>query len=158
MSARKTPPLYTPLRLAPKRSRCLLSYVLTVHGLALVAILSSRLPGSVALLLGSAVGLSLIRTLVRHSRSASGQALVSAVWEADDRWQLRHRDGREWSERRWDAPLVHPRLVMLRFRRDRFRFRCLCLCPDAIDAEVRRQLRVRLRRHAVSRRGGQAPD
>jgi toxin CptA len=158
MSAHHVSPLYAPLHLAPKRSRCLLSYVLILHALALTAILISRLPGSATALLGAMVALSLARALLRHFRSPSGQASVSAVWEADDRWQVEYQDGRDRPQRRWDAPLIHPRLVMLRFWQGRFRFRCLCLCPDSIDAEVLRRLRVRLRRHAVSRQAGQTPD
>lgn len=150
MSGHHQAPLYAPLSLAPGRSRCLLGYAVAIHALAGAALLASRLSGAWIVLLAILVGLSLTRVLVQHIRSPSGMSTVRAVWQADDRWRVEYHDGRPRPLRRWDAPLVHPRLVMLRFWQDRFRFRCLYLCPDALDAEQLRRLRVRLRRHLAA--------
>ena len=149
MSAPHRARLYAPLILQPRRSRCLLGLLVGVHLLAGAALALARLHPLWTVPLSAAVAVSLTRALGRHWRPSSGAALRSAVWQADDTWSLVDHDGRQWPSDRWDAPLVHPRLVMLRFRQGRTRCRCLLLCPDAIDPEQLRRLRVRLRRRVA---------
>ncbi len=156
MSALNKPPLYAPLRLSPRRSRCLLLYRFTLHLLALAAISTTRLSTVWVAVMATLVCLSMARVLSHWLRSPSGLGVVSAVWQADERWQLDLLNGREFRLRGWDAPVVHPRLVVLRFWQDRLRCRCLWLCPDSLDAEQLRRLRVRLRRHSMKRPVGQS--
>jgi toxin CptA len=131
-----------PIRLLPAFSRRLAALVLLTHGAALAAALA--LPGPWRL---AAIGvtLSLAYHWWVHVARRAPWSVASATWDADGRWQVVQRRGREIEARLSPATFVSTWLVVLSLRSGALGRIPLPLFPDALDPEVLRRLRVRLR-------------
>jgi hypothetical protein len=119
--------------------------LLVVHGLAAAALLS--VPVSIWLQagIGWALALSLLQSYRRHvSRSAPG-AVVEALWSEQGTWTLRLASGAELQGSLSSDSFVTVPLTVLNFRSARRRNASLVLTADAVDPELLRRLRVRLR-------------
>jgi toxin CptA len=68
-----------------------------------------------------------------------------AVWRPDGTWTLTLASGRELEARLLTSTFVSPALVLLSFRCHRARRCSLVLFADALESELLRRLRVRLR-------------
>ena len=99
--------------------------------------------------------LAAIRNLYLHTRGR----LARAVWQEQDRWQLRFADGRECAARLLPGHAQRGPVLQLRLRPDGGRVFHLLILPGMLPGETLRRLRVRLRLNAlraVSDESGQA--
>ena len=78
-------------------------------------------------------------------RSRLAQAQLSFRLDGQDRWWLLREDGKALRLKRLPGSLVHPRLVVLRFKDENGRVYSQVLRADNMDAPSLRRLRVRLR-------------
>ncbi len=133
------------LRLAPKRSTTLLIFVLAAHigAVGMVALLP--LEFGLQLLILLAVTVSLIQAFRTHLFCSSSAAIRSVEWSCDGEWRLFTATGDELAAQLKASSYLQPWLVVLNFSTSRFGRRSLILLPDAIDPELLRRLRVRLR-------------
>ena len=92
------------------------------------------------LILASAAHAVYARVLLRARWSVR-----SACWQSDGTWTLRLGSGEEPSVTLSPATFVSQPLVALNFRDGRWRRHALPLFSDALDAEILRRLRQRLR-------------
>jgi hypothetical protein len=139
-----------PLVLRLQRSRCLAAMLLTVHALAVAAILLCRCPAAWGAVAFALVALSGLREARRHFARFGGRRLV---WSTSGEWLLEHPDGRRERFTAWHAPWVFPRLVVLRLSRGGRRTRVFVLCADSLACDDHRRLRVRLRAQPCARLG-----
>ena len=137
------PPL-PPLRLRPMPSRIVRGWLLLIHLLALAGIWSASL-GEVARPLLSLVVLASLGGLWRPEATRRGEAVVEAELDGGGQWSLGLADGQRLAATLEPTSLVHPRLLILHFRSGRLRRHHLLLPGDALDREVARLLRMRLR-------------
>ena len=138
------PRLYAPLRLQPGRSRLLAVFLLTIHVLALVALIPLPLEvwWKLAIVGGLLVDLGWSYRL--HAVKTSGSAIVEAVWDGEGIWQLSLGNGDQVEAVLLPDSVVTLSLVVLNFRGNGRR-RSLVLTIDNTDAEQLRRLRARLR-------------
>ncbi len=133
------------LRLAPKKSTTLLIFILASHtgaaGVALLLPLEFWLQFPLLLL----VVVSLVQAVRTHLWRSNGSAIKAAEWESGGEWTLFAVNGHELAAQLKDSSYVQPWLVVLNFSTSRFGRRTLILLPDAVDSELLRRLRVRLR-------------
>lgn len=73
------------------------------------------------------------------------RAVREAIWRSDGTWTLTLVSGEQVEARLLPSTFVLPRLLVLNFRRGRWRSRAMVLLPDALDSDLLRRLRVRLR-------------
>jgi len=128
------------------RSRKLLAYLMVIHSLLLVTLLS---------LLGmSWWSLFAIMTLIasfvyytqQHQWLKAKKSLVSVEYSDDKGWALNYSDESQKSGLSLASSFVTPQLVMLYFKGSYFwQRRSVTLLADAVDAQLFRQLRVYLR-------------
>ena len=131
-----------PIRIQPGFSRRLAALVLLTHGAALAAALA--LPGAWRML-ALAVTLSLAYHWTTHVSRRAPWSVASVTWDADGRWQVVRRSGQEIEARLSPATFVANWLVALYLRDGALGRIALPLFADALDPEVLRRLRVRLR-------------
>ena len=133
-----------PLRIEAGPSRRLAVFLVTAHAAALLVCLLLPLALQWRLLLAVAIAASLVDTLRTHAWRVSPRAVVAADVLPGRPWVLHRHNGTEVPARLLGSSFVHPRLLVLNFRSGRF-MRCnLVLAEDAADADLLRQLRVRL--------------
>lgn len=133
-----------PLEVVPRPSRRLLALVLISHlaGLAVTAGLDLA-PGwrwALAALVLLSLGYQLVAGVWRRAP----WSVCAARWDALG-WQLTLRNGREREARLLADSYVGVGLVVLNFRVGRFRRATLVLTADALDPDLLRRLRARLR-------------
>ena len=133
------------LRLTPKKSTTLLIFILTAHisALGVIPLLPLEFWLQLAILL--VVIVSLIQVFRTHLLCSSGAAITSVEWDSDGEWTLFTAAGDELAAQLKASSYVHPWFVVLNFSISRFGRRSLILLPDAVDPELLRRLRVRLR-------------
>ena len=136
-------PSTQPLTIHPRPSRRLLAWVLGTHGTAAGCALALPLPGSGLALIGASIGLSLGWLLWTRIFALAPWSTRAAVW-SDRGWILEQVDGQLRSARLLDDTWVGQDLVVLRFRVGRLP-RALVVSADAVDADLLRRLRARLR-------------
>lgn len=156
----------TPLRLELRPSRRLAAGIVVVHACAALIPWTQPLHPFTALLASTAVLLIAARAWRLHLGDA---AIASVLWDADDRWHFRRRDGRIERGRLLPQGYLHPDLAVLRYAVDTWgqatfsgtdgvaeaeppgkrglspRSRVLILVADSGDADEMRRLRVRLK-------------
>ena len=135
-----------PLRLIPKPSRILIA-LLTVGHLGAVAVL---IPLDLSLFIKLGIAAVLLVSLIialRKQPGRTGEGGVQALtWKADGDWVLETAEGESLSARLHESTYVHPWLVVLNFRQENKRgLLSFALAPDALDHEIFRELRVRLK-------------
>ncbi len=134
-----------PLHLRPGLSRGLALFLLLTHGAAVLAVLLLPLPCYGRAALAAAVAAGLAYAVWAHLLRALPWSVREALWEPDGAWTLTLGSGRRLEARLSASTFVSPFLVVLNFRCGRWR-RCALLLPaDALDLDLLRRLRVRLR-------------
>jgi len=133
----------TPLRLEPAGSRTLWRLIPLLHLPGLAVIPATAIPAPAIAVLYAGLAVSCAVMWWRLARHGSG-ALRRLTWQAGHDCQVELRGGRVLEARLEPRAFVHPRLVILYYRRGTGRVRSLALLPDMIDAVTWRRLRVRL--------------
>ena len=132
------------IRLRPTTSRLLASFIVGSHSLAGLALFLSDLDDTSRILLLVLVMLGCYFGWSRFIDRTGARAIVGADWLPDGNWRLSYGKGDIRQVASWSVLLNTPVLLMLSFRGARDRVDTLIICPDNVDAETRRQLRVRL--------------
>lgn len=136
----------SPLTIDVRRSRQLLIVLLVAHGGALVFIWALTIPLWLILVIALVIAISLIYSLKRHYLRNTDNAIVQAVWDADDNWHLLFADHTTAVGRVLPDSYIHPWLVVLNFAtQNPNRKYSLPLLSDSLDPDTHRRLRVRLR-------------
>lgn len=131
-----------PLVLRPRVSRRLAAFVALSHLLAATATLG--LPGPWRMLLVP-IAASLCYRLWADVLRRAPWSIRSVVWEADGTWRIFLVSGREIAARLSPSTFVSVPLVVLNLRQGRLRGWSLPLFSDALEPELLRRLRQRLR-------------
>lgn len=140
------PPVYAPLRLRPGRSSRLAAFLLLVHSLAVAVLTATALPLWVRLGLVLALVASLIHGHALHVARDWPWAITGAVWDELGLWRLTLASGRTLEAELLSDSFVTLPLVVLNFRTGPWwSRRSLVLASDAMDREMLRKLRVRLK-------------
>lgn len=133
------------IRLEIGRSLWLATILLFGHAGALWLLMLMPLPWWLATVLTGALAYSLLRGLFLHALRNGKLAVITLVWDGQDRWSLHSADGQNVPARLAAGSYVSPYLVLLNFVTGRWwQRRTLVLLPDALDAGSFRRLRVRL--------------
>jgi len=122
----------------------MVGFLCIVHLLAGAAIFISDIPDPVRWLLLAAILFSayiLWRKLIVRDLA---NAILQADWLADESWRILDGAGRIQQVTSWATLFNTPTLIMLSFTLLDKKSTTLVVCPDSLDAEIRRQLRVRL--------------
>jgi hypothetical protein len=156
MSSRKfEPPLH--IELAP--SRWLLILLLAIHCGAALLVLLFETPWWIKLALLALVLVSAVinlyksgwirRMVLARRLWLRWQPIPRLVWQSDNDWQLSTGNGQEVLADLLPTSSCQPAFVALNFRTDKSRwldrYFSVVIFADAIDKEIFRQLRVRLR-------------
>jgi len=115
-----------------------------VHGSALLVLPLTGLSLPVTLAIALAVTGSFLRAWCTHVSLTRPAAIRQLRWGAGNDWQLTRQDGTTWHTCLQPRVLIHPQLVILRFRHSRWRTDSVVLTRDRLDPELFRRLRVRL--------------
>jgi len=134
----------TPLSLEPRRSRQLGVFVAVVHGSALLVLPFTGLPLPVTAVIALAVAWSFLQAW-RTRVALTGPAAIRRLrWGKGNTWELTRQDGTTLHTSLLPRVLIHPRLVILRFRQPGWQSCSVVLTVDGEDPEIFRRLRVRL--------------
>ena len=115
-----------------------------LHALMLVLLMASGLAPAPMLGVLAALALSWL-WLRRHPALGFGRAaLVRLVWHTDERWTLHLADGRSCDAELLPDSIVHPMLVVLRFRAEDGRKLARLIDGTEAEPELLRRLRARL--------------
>jgi hypothetical protein len=131
-----------PLYLDPKPSRRLISVLFALHCGAVVVLLSLN-GWQIAVLVILCI-LSLAGFIQTHVLRRGRFAVRRLVWNTDGSWTLLLSSHEYHGARLLPSSYIHPELVILNFRIDRWCARSVVLAKDALDGETHRRLRVRL--------------
>ncbi len=136
----------TPLRLDLKPS-WILFWILTFAHLGAAALMAvSGLTGWASGVLALSVLASYLWLQTRYALLRHPLAVQSVTWGRGDEWQVRTRNGKDILARLAPDSFVRPWLAVLLLRpRSGGALRRVVILPDTLDAEIFRQLRVRLR-------------
>ena len=133
-----------PLSIIPRASLGLALVLIFLHGLAAAVLISLKLSLMICCLLLGAITLSLIRTVRIHIMHKGRQAISIMTWLPDDTITI--RDGQKDLHRaRLSGFFITEGIIIINLRLSDGAKRALILPPDALDREVLRQARVRLR-------------
>ena len=134
-----------PLRIRPGHSRLLAVFLLVTHALALAVVFAVPLSGYWRVGLAAVVLLSLSHAIGAQVLFLVPWAGREAVWRSDGTWTLTLVSGEQTDARLLPSTYVTQRLLVLNFRRGRWRSSAMVIVPDALDPDLLRRLRVRLR-------------
>lgn len=128
------------------RSRKLLAYLIFIHSVMLVTLLSFFAMTWWSLVVTMVLLMSFVFYVQQHQWLKAKKSLVSIEYRADKSWTLNYSDESQKSGLKLNGSFVTPQLVMLYFKR-RYLWQCsvVTIINDAVDAESFRQLRVQLR-------------
>ncbi len=132
------------LAITLRPSLALAAALAVLHGLALVAIAWSGLPGTVRVALAAGAGLSLAQAIMGHVWRRGGTAIVALRFAASGEVRALTRDGTELACRVRADSLVHPVIVVLRLEGGRGA-RTVLVDAGSVGREDFRRLRVMLR-------------
>jgi len=135
------PPLY----LSPEHSVILFAFILGSHLAAMGVMFLLPLELWLQLLILSAIAASLIQAICNHVLRSNSTAIKSAEWNSEGEWTLLTANGNEVAVQLQATSYVQPWFIVLNFSISRFRRRSLILLPDAVDPDLLRRLRVRLK-------------
>jgi len=133
------------LGIRPRRSGLLAAFVLVTHGAALGVVFATPLDWYCSVLPVALVFASLVYEMGVQVLFMAPWAVREAVWGSDGTWTLSLVSGKQVEARLLPSTFVTRRLILLNFRCGRWCFRTLVLPPDALDPDLLRRLRVRLR-------------
>ncbi len=133
------------LRLTPKRSTLLLSFILIAHLSASAVLLFLPLEFWWQLTILLLITVSLVQAARIHLFRSNAVAINSAEWNSEGEWMLHTANGNELAAQLQVSSYVQPWLIVLNFSISRFQRRSLILLPDAVDPDLLRRLRVRLK-------------
>jgi hypothetical protein len=143
-----------PLRIRPRPSRRLALFLISGHLAALVIACALPLDWYWRLGLAAAVLTGLVYGIGAHVLYLTPWSVREATWNSDGAWTLALVSGRRIDARLLPSTYVTRSLQVLNFRTGRWQYRTLTLLPDALDGDLLRRLRVRLR----LARAGSGPD
>ena len=160
MSSKKFEP---PLHIDLTPSRQLLILLITIHGGAAVLVLLFEVAWTIKFALLATVFASIVIQLHKNGwihgamlgrgLSLRWQSISRLTWQSDNDWQLLTAGGQEVLVQLLPTSTCQPGFVALNFRADNDRWLdrrvSVVIFADAIDQEVFRQLRVRLRTRFV---------
>lgn len=146
-----TPP---PLELRPRPSPRLAAFVILTHVGALAAAAVLALPWAARAVLLVLIAANLAYLLLVRVLYLAPWSLQRARWDAHG-WELGWRSGRTEPARLLPGSYLGVGLVILNFACGHWRRTSLVLTADAIDADLLRRLRARLR--LAGRAGDAAP-
>lgn len=115
-----------------------------VHGSALLVLPFTGLPLPVIFIITLATARSLLLAWRMHVSLTHPAAIRHLCWGHGSDWQLTRNDGITLHTSLQPRVFIHPRLVILRFRRSRWHAVSVLLTADRLDPELFRRLRVRL--------------
>lgn len=141
MVKKTVPPLY----LSPERSVILFAFLLGSHLAAMGVMFLLPLELWLQLLVLFAIAASLIQAMCNHVLRSNSAAIKSAKWNGEGEWTLFTANGNEVAAQLQTSSYSQPWFVILNFSISRFRRRSLILLPDAVDPDLLRRLRVRLK-------------
>lgn len=135
------------LSIEPRDSRVFAIAVVALHAGAFALTLTLPVQAGMIAVLVLAVVVSCACTLAGPVYRRLPSSILALEWQRDGRWRAQRRDGDEESLQLLPDSYVHPRLVVLNFRRAgrSRRRRSVVLLPDSADRDTLRRLRVRLR-------------
>jgi toxin CptA len=123
----------------------LAAFLLVAHGAALGVVLAVPLEWYWRVLLAVAVVGGLVHALGAHVLYLFPRAVREATWDSDGTWILTLVSGEREEASLLPSTYVTARLLVLSFRCARWRHRALVLATDALEPNLLRRLRVRLR-------------
>lgn len=133
------------LRIKPESSVRLSLFIYGTHFTALAVTLFLPIALQLQLAILILIAISLIHALRTHVLRTNGYAIQSAEWDGGGEWTLFMASGKRVPAQLRASSYVQPWLVVLNFSTGRFSTNSLILVPDAIDPDLLRRLRVRLR-------------
>lgn len=134
-----------PLILEPRASVRLLGFLLVVHGLALGAAIGSDVSWYSCLGIAILIGASWIYHWRRHVSRRHRHSILRIEWLPEGEWVLLLASGRRCGADLLDSSIVLPWLLLLHFRCEGGSRVHAVLPGDALDADLARRLRARLR-------------
>jgi hypothetical protein len=135
-----------PLRLNPKPSRILLGLLTVGHLGAIAVLLPLDFPLIIKLLIVVVLLVSLVVAWRKQPGKVGEGGVKTLIWKADGNWLLETIDGESLNATLHESTYVHPWLVVLNFRQEgKQGLLSFVLAPDALDHEIFRELRVRLK-------------
>jgi toxin CptA len=135
-----------PLRLKPKPSRILIGLLTVGHLGAIAVLLPLDFPLIVKLLIAVVLLVSLVVAWRKQPGKVGEGGVQTLTWKADGDWLLETVDGESLNATLHESTYVHPWLVVLNFRQEgKHGLLSFVLAPDALDRELFRELRVRLK-------------
>lgn len=135
-----------PLRLEPKASRILISLLIAGHLGAIAILFPLDLSVSIKAVVAVILLVSLVIALSKQPGRVGEKGVQTLVWQADGDWLLETVGGEQLKASLHESTYVHPWLVVLNFRQeDKPGMLSFTLPPDSLDAEIFRELRVRLK-------------
>lgn len=136
-------PLESALVIRYRPSRWIFCVVVALHAGALPVLVPTALPGWLKGVIAALVIAGLVAAATRYRREQfSRQQLRLTPANA---WLLEHAGGESEPLALLPGSLLHPDLMILRFRGARGSRPVFVLSVDNVDADTRRRLRVRLR-------------
>lgn len=134
-----------------KDSRSLIAILVMQHLGAAVLLLATPLPWFVRVALWVTLAVSGYRSVVRHGLRRGAGAIVGLRLNADDACEIQFAGIDAWHSCRLVDSWVHPWVVIARLRYDPRGLSVGVVIPwDAVDPELFRQLRIRLRLRRVA--------
>jgi len=128
------------------RSRKLLTYLIIIHSVMLVTLLSLLIVSWWSLFASAVVLTSFIYYAKKHQWLRAKKSVISIDFHIDKGWSLYYSDASAKSELSLISSYVTPQLVILYFNHRYFWQRdVVTIMDDAVDAQSFRQLRVSLR-------------
>ena len=134
-----------PLRVRHESSRLLAAFLLVTHGVGLAVVFVIPLDWYLCAGLSAMVLAGLVYAMAVQVLFIAPRAVREATWSSDGTWTLTLVSGKQVEARLLPSTLVTPRLIVLNFRYGRWRFRAMVLPSDALNPDLARRLRVRLR-------------
>lgn len=134
----------TPLSLELHGARQLGVFIAMTHGTALLLLPLTGLYPPLLLAIALVVAASFRHAWRTHVSMASPAAVRRLRWGEGNDWQLVRRDGATRHTCLRPRVLIHPQLVILRFRKSPWQTDCVVLTRDRLDPALFRKLRVRL--------------
>ena len=133
------------LRIEPGFSGRLVIYLVLSHGTGIVAVMALPICVWLRLVLGLGVVIGLVHGFRSQVLRKGAFALRAVELDGVNGWSLYTAKGVARDASLLPSSFVRPWLTVLNFSVGRFGRRSVILLPDAVDGEILRRLRVRVR-------------